>query len=382
MTNSVCILAHHNPWLFNSSIISLMMQNYSDYELHIIYIKGDGYKTHKNKNIQLTPDDERILKFLEKIKINYIYHEVENGHGLDSSAWYKFIKNKKWKKYDYSLFLMEGFIFTSKDSLRNIMEFSKENSINFLDMGFEKRIITRQRWETLFIEDDSYHQNQVDKILIKFSKDKNFAKIIEHWGDYKTTFKIGQDQHHLPIKAFKLIHVIKYIIKGIIKDGSLVNIFKKLIFISNDGDMKLLNLEDVVDEYKIYNRNIFHKEDVPFYFGCMCQHLFSREFLTNFDSKLQKNNLYELIDLPFSASALEIIWGFLPTWLDYDKWYTDAIHRPRKNYISRIREDNIDVMCKYLNIYYKNLIHTSPSQDLIKIKVIDDKYNYMNKISN
>ena len=44
MKYAICILAHHKPWLIMSSLVSLAMQDVDpkDYDLHIIYIKGNG----------------------------------------------------------------------------------------------------------------------------------------------------------------------------------------------------------------------------------------------------------------------------------------------------------------------------------------------------
>ena len=38
---------------------------------------------------------------------------------------------------------------------------------------------------------------------------------------------------------------------------------------------------------------------------------------------------------------------------------TDGIHRPRKNYITLLREDNVYRMCYYINKYYKDILKIS-----------------------
>ena len=42
MKLAVCILAHHKPWLISATLISLLLQGHRCFDLHIIYIKGDG----------------------------------------------------------------------------------------------------------------------------------------------------------------------------------------------------------------------------------------------------------------------------------------------------------------------------------------------------
>ena len=79
MNFAVCILAHHNPWIMTASLISLAMQEpCEDFDLHIVYIQGNGdcsdresYKEYyeivaKNDqlNVQLTPDDTRIINII------------------------------------------------------------------------------------------------------------------------------------------------------------------------------------------------------------------------------------------------------------------------------------------------------------------------------
>ena len=106
MKFSICILAHHKPWLMMSSLISLSLQDNKDFDLHIIYIRGDGNNRDRDSyrkfydisdrtqdfNPHLTNDDERILDILNNSGFKFTFHEFKNDHGLDSGAWYKFIQ--------------------------------------------------------------------------------------------------------------------------------------------------------------------------------------------------------------------------------------------------------------------------------------------------
>ena len=157
MKLAICVLAHHKPWLISSTLISLLLQTYKNFDLHIIYIKGDGgnrnresYKkfyeiADKNDdfNPQMSPDDPRILSMLKNLDLSVEFHEVDNDHGLDSGAWYKFILRGIWKKYDYSMFLMEGSILTNENVLSGINEFSRDTNFDFLSVGHEKRFIPK-----------------------------------------------------------------------------------------------------------------------------------------------------------------------------------------------------------------------------------------------
>ena len=402
MKYSIFILMHHNPWLINASLISLLMQNRKDYDLHLIYIKGNGEQRHKDSykkfykivdrndesNRQLTLDDNRILDFLKNSKLKYELHEFENDHGLDSSAWYKIIKNKFWKNYDYNIFLMEGFLFNNQFSLDSILRFIEEKKIDFLDMGFEKRFTSAERIKKMYtrknISDlEIYHQKQVDYILDILKLDPDYRKLHENWPMNINTNNIvtnnGRTEYHVSDLKFNYFDFIKYFFKRIITDFKVVNFFKKKIFINNDGSLNIYNLSEVTTKYFKYKNIYFHHEKSPYFYGCMCQHVFSKNFLKDLDTKLDQYDFYNKIDVPFSATGLESLWGLYPALLGYNKWFTDAVHRPRKNYISLEREDTNDRLCYYINKYYKNQIQVVPNGDFIKVSSLDNKYDFLKK---
>jgi hypothetical protein len=95
--------------------------------------------------------------------------------------------------------------------------------------------------------------------------------------------------------------------------------------------------------------------------------------------KYDKYDLWEIADQPFSASALELVWGILPSWLGFRKWFFDGVHRPRKNFLTFAREDDIEGVCRYLNIYYRNIVKVKPCGDFIKITYLSSDYKYIKK---
>lgn len=121
MKISICIVAHHKPYMIMTSLISLALQNFTNYDLHIIYIQGDGSKKKYSKydklikkfkkNVKLSSSSKKILSILKNIKKDKKIHTVDNDQALDSGAWIKFINKKIWKKYDYSFFFNGGFYF-------------------------------------------------------------------------------------------------------------------------------------------------------------------------------------------------------------------------------------------------------------------------------
>jgi hypothetical protein len=128
----------------------------------------------------------------------------------------------------------------------------------------------------------------------------------------------------------------------------------------------MTDLSNCVDFEKHGNTN-FHKSKDLGWFGGHCNHFVSRDFLEKLNYKLDQYNMFDAIKLPYSASALEPIWGLIPEWLGYKIWFFDGIHRVRKNFLNYVREDNSVGMSRYINRYYKGILSTQNSGDYIKI---------------
>ena len=374
------------------------MQKNNNYDLHIIYIRGngecrdfDGYKEFYEVaeqtgeyNPQLTSDDNRILDVVNSLNINYTIHEFDNDHGLDSGAWYKFIKKGVWQSYDHSFFLMEGFQFTSENVLDSINTFSTQNKLDYLDMGFEKRIAHRWQIDNMFTlghnpsKMDYLKNNTITSVFHDFSQDDKFKEIYQKWWNepFLKESATGTTFHHVPGKAYGIKEKLKFFLVNLYKNKKLKMPVGRFIF--QQPQSKISNLSSVVEDYKIINKVIFHKEKSPYFYGCMCQHLFSKELLSEFQKKLEKYNLYKVLDYPISAGPLEPIWGMLPAWLGFDKWYFDGVHRPRKNFLTYVREDDVEGVCRYINRYYKGKLKVAPEGDYIKIINYKNKYNYIN----
>ena len=83
--------------------------------------------------------------------------------------------------------------------------------------------------------------------------------------------------------------------------------------------------------------------------------------------------------MPFSATAMEQIWGLIPYSLGETLWFTDGLHRIRKNCITFEREDYPTIMERYLNHYYKKIVNVRAVGDKIRImKIIDNKNQLIN----
>ncbi len=400
MKFSICILAHHKPWLMMSSLISLAMQDDNDFDLHIIYIRGNGGENTKNResyrkyydianrtkdcNTHLTSDDDRILDLLKNTDYKFTLHEFNNDHGLDTGAWYKFIQKKIWEKYDYSFFLMEGFIFTRPEVLTSIKKFIQNNKCDFLDMGFEKRYLSKDLLENLTTrgdevsEMDYYHQDVINGVYKSFCQDEDFLRLYSEWSSCSLSGNSnGIGFHHVPSFMYSLPNRLKLYAKNLLKGKRLLPPVGDFIL---ETPNHVYHSRSKMGNFITVNDVNYHSEKSPYFFGCMCQHVFSNSFLKSMSRKYNENDLWKVADQPFSASPLELIWGILPSWLGFEKWFFDGVHRPRKNFLTFIREDDVEGVCRYLNIYYKKKIKVQSNGDFIKITWLGKECKNLHKI--
>lgn len=366
MKIGIFILVHHNPWLIKNSIKSLNDQTISKkyYDLNFILIKGNGKinskeydkynkltKSTGDKNFFLTDFNKSCLKHINKIKNKKIII-VKNDHGLDSGAWLKIIKNNKYSKYDFSIFLMEGFLFTNRNVLANLLEFIQKYNPDFISSGHEKRFLSKKTIQNIqtinkSLKMQKYRKKIFFKIFKLFSKTKLFNKIFKKWPD---NFN-GNDiitENHIPKYYFSFFTHLKIHLKTILT-GKISFFQKRNVFVTTLNSKKFLDLYDISDHVVKIKNTYFHKEKSPYFYGCSCQHIFSKKLLNEFNKYLKKNKLYKILKYPFMADSFEIIWGLIPSAFKKDKWFFDGIYRPRKNFYNYKRNDDK----KNLEKFYK-----------------------------
>ena len=67
MKTSICIVTHHKPYFIMASLISLALQKFDDYDLHIIFIEGDGSEKKYPKYERLSKKFRKNSKFFSEI---------------------------------------------------------------------------------------------------------------------------------------------------------------------------------------------------------------------------------------------------------------------------------------------------------------------------
>ncbi|HPB67323.1 MAG TPA: hypothetical protein PLT76_06110 [Candidatus Omnitrophota bacterium] len=375
---AIALCCHHKPWLIMSTLLTLALQDFQDYDVFILFQDGDGQCLKKTSyapyfrlaekygvNVQLSPADERVLNILRQMKGKTVTEiHFENDHALDSGAWYKFIRTGKWRAYDYTFMIQEGTLLTRANVLSAALAFLKEKGIHFLSSGHEKRRISRGLFFNYNTRNpdptelDFYHNEKIKEVYDVFCRDPEFKKLFSSWS--QDCCSVTQD--HVP-------DVFDPVLKKMYQSLRSWRRFKEFPMFGNViyENTYRRPLKKVVPEYVEKDKIIFHKDNALEWFGCSCQHLVSRAFLEKFSAKLDEHHLYDVLDIPFSGTSLEPIWGFLPAWLRYDKWFFDGMHRVRKNFVNYKREDDPAGMCRYLNCYFRNQIEVRPAGDYIKI---------------
>jgi hypothetical protein len=395
MKYAICILAHHKPWLMMGSLITLSLQGKQEYDLHIIYIQGTGECEHKDTysdyhdivrrtgqgNPQLSQDQESVLDIVRQTGFQVTYHYYENDHGLDSGTWIKFFRDGKWRVYDYVFCFMEGFLFTGVGVLSAVKEFINRMNPDVIDVGHEQRALPNSVMKNYVTRGDNiseidyFHQKKINEIYDLFRRDKNFEELYQLWrvDPLLRESTHGVTRHFVPDRVYTLRTKIREYARYFVKKRRLFFPFRDQVFYAHGHDRHLVPFDYLVDGAIKIRGVKFFREDSPFFFGCSCQHIFSRKFLESLEKRWESNNLYEVLNIPFCGTPLELIWGMMPAWLGYEKWVFDGAHRPRKNFITLRREDDQEGLAHNINRYFKGVIRVVPSSSagLTIVRVAD-----------
>ena len=132
------------------------------------------------------------------------------------------------------------------------------------------------------------------------------------------------------------------------------------LFVERDGDVRSLRVTSVR----------FHREPGLEWFGCTVIQMMSRPLLERLADRLERYSLYDAIQVPFAGTALEVLWGLVPAWLGYEKWFTDGFHRVRKHFVTYRREDDPAGMSRYINRYYRGIAAVAPRGDYLSLRAL------------
>ena len=127
------------------------------------------------------------------------------------------------------------------------------------------------------------------------------------------------------------------------------------------------------------NELLVHEEKSPYFYVNGCQHIYSKKYLNKLHKKFNFINIKKILNYPFVGTPLEFIWGLLPASLGFKKWHADAIHRPRKNFLTYQKEDTAFFMSKYLKMYSNNSVELEINKNEFKIKKFKENKRYIKR---
>ena len=414
---AIAFCVHHKPWLMMATLITTLVQDYQDFDIFFLYQVGDGTNLTRpgyseyhrlaaewGEDPQLSPFDDRVRDVTRLRRGNVYALEFENDTALDSGAWLKFLQSGAWAPYDHVLCLGEGTLLTSPSFLSAAVHLAASHGAQCIASGHEKRRLPKD----LFLDHhvrrnpsaatvmDKFHDRMTQRVFEMFSRDEAFRRLFDDWGsDFPP-----QTQDHVPdiwSRSASMQRLRNAANRREETGGGLMravtpiarDLFARLdswraaaalrtgreaavgrpdtadSWIHVDGQRR--RLTDVVTPSEQDGIH-FHREAGPEWFGCATNHFFTKEFLTRLTERLERHGLYEVMDVPFAGTALEVVWGFAPAWLGYDKWYTDGIHRVRKHFVTYRREDDPEGMASYINRYFAGTLQVAAAGDYLKIR--------------
>ena len=416
--NRVAIVhcVHHKPWLIMSTLISTSMQEFQDFDTYFLFNKGSGeryYTEYKHlydeydllakqfgKNVHLDDSfDDRLLQVCNIKRQNLHEISYEDDHGLDSGAWYKFITSRLWRRYEYVLFMGEGALLTGPSVLGDTIQFATKNTVHFITGSNHKRYLPRSWFSTSQLSRnvptplDRFSDRMLKETYSVFARDPEFKNVMESWKVTSNAADTPQE-HHIPdiwgrqgltvertIQRFPALRALhnKYLrfrnlIHISLMNRGLYNLLRTAPRSSRVCvNFKMRDLCDVVN-FDTCGRTNFHKAKTLGWYGTYCNHFVSTTLLEKLVRKLDDHQIHDAMKLPYSASALEPIWGLVPAWLGHDIWFFDGIHRVFKNFWTYAREDTQEGMARYLNHHYKGALSVCHEGDYLKIQSFSNHY--------
>jgi hypothetical protein len=371
------------------------------------YDAYDGAARARGINSKLSDFDERVRRVAALRVPNVRTMELENDHALDSGAWLKFIRSGRWRDYERVLFLQEGTLLTRPTVLGAMLDFAETHDAHMIAGGHYKDRVSKSEFMrhntrgARPLPIDVFHDRMIRETFDIFARDPEFAALLERWpADDPTT-----QQNHVPDiwgpswrvrlrnamhsraplpdaqprrAAASALRALRPVMPRLGMHAARARVWaadrlglggprpaRASDRIHVDGTLRPVS--SIVEPVVVRDVR-FHREEAPEWHGCCCNHMFSRRFLTDLHDRLEKYSIYDVLDLPFAGTGLELIWGFMPAWLGYDKWFTDGLHRVIKQFAALRREDEPAQVAQYINRYFRGRLAVGWDGDFLKVR--------------
>lgn len=411
---AIVFCVHHKPWLMMGTLLTVLSQERREADIFFAYNVGDGATTRdayreyrevagrEGVNTQLSPFDERVRQVCRLRGVKFVELEYENDHALDSGVWYKFIRDGRWREYEYVLFAGEGLLLAHPRVLSALITFADRRRAHFIASGHEQRRVPRSTMQRSYKRGqeqtplDAFHDRMIADTFEIFCRDPEFRAVYDRWG---SDFHV-ETEHHVPgvtaggerwrrlrgsiqrrwgsphanpeaSWAGRLVRRAPYTIDRWVSRARI-----GMQPVPDSGGPPMAYAAGRYDAHVVTHAAeidtesgvTFHRVEGPEWFGCTVIHLMSRALLERFSGRLERFRMYEAVDLPFAGSALEVVWGFLPAWLGVDKWFTNGFHRVRKHFATYQREDYPPEIASYINRYHCGRLAVGWRGDYLKLE--------------
>jgi hypothetical protein len=387
MTLALCV--HHKPWLAMSTVLTALLQTDQDFDIQFIHNLGDGSVQRASyarfdalaagaaENSHLSAYDEGVRAVCDLRSTRVTHIEYENDHTLDSGAFLKFIRDRRWQPYEHVLFAGEGTLFARPNAVAALRRMAVERQAHFIVSGHEQRCLPKALMLHYYGRHgsptpmDTLHDEMIGETFAIFCRDPEFRRLFEGWSSDFT----GATEHHVPaipphgplgrrIRAGLARRAMAGVAGRVdeLMSSACIGLGRQSRWPSRPRDADAGDLQVEIDGVE------FHRVREPHWFGCTPILFMSRGFLERLTARMERFALFDVLDLPFAATGLEVVWGFLPAWLGEDKWFTDGFHRVRKDFLTHRREDHAPDVASFVNRYHRGRISVRADGDHIKVR--------------
>jgi hypothetical protein len=388
------------------------------------YAAYDRLARESGINPKLSPFDERLREVCRISRPNTFDMSFENDQALDSGVWLKFIRSQAWRPYDYVFAFQEGTLLTSHHSLSAAVDMARSQNLEFLASAHMKGRLPKSFYSGLGTSGfrlenptpvDLFHDAMGRRVIDILCRDPELRAAFDSWAGDEAPSR----QYHVRDYDIQLLHrAINFLAKDRkITGGRSLRRLKILaqtllpslarfdleyllssIFVllhdhlgARAGFRRDFARERVFSDATLHpllglirpvasGDVLFHRVDEPGWHAAGCNHMFSRGLLEEIDRQFDRYGMYEVLDVPFAGSFLEIFWAYVPFWRGRDMWFWDGFHRVTKDPWTLTREDTPQGMALHLNRYSRGLLTACPAGDYLVLRRLSKDVDYIRSI--
>ncbi|MBF0353732.1 MAG: hypothetical protein HQL43_00650 [Alphaproteobacteria bacterium] len=388
------------------------------------YAEYDRVARRAGINPKLSPFDERLNEICRLNRTGVFLQHYENDQALDSGVWLKFIRSRAWENYDYVFTFQEGTLLTSPASLSTAIDMAVKHNIHFLASAHMKGRLPKRYYSAPgslgYLPQnvtplDHFHDKMAQRMLNVLGRDPDLQAAFDLWSedvvpsrqyhvrDYETQAwycLLATLLNDRPLTGSRNIRRLKKALRFLFPQGrrfSLEALTARLAVPLHDAFGLNFGLKRSPEKEKIFVDGtrlevsrivepiqagdvLFHCSAQPGWHAAGCNHMFSCHLLERFCRRFEQYKLFEVLDIPFAGSTLEVFWAYVPFWLGEEMWFWDGFHRVTKDTWTMKREDSPEGVALHLNRYALGYMAVEPKGELLVIKALSKDLKYLENV--